>query len=308
MQDYTEVLDLIYKKSLFQKKKIEKDFSKRDKVFFDEFNLFLTEYTAWLNSQNIDIDYAVDAYIELCADMLDCQKKFLKSGEYPTKSSEMSFEQTYSNLSKMKSYMAGLALSQFLWKTHYEIYKFYDKFIAGKAESVYSYLEIGPGHGLFLKAAITHLSNVNSFTVVDISPQSIEITKSLIEFFFKETQKVTYNNCDIMDFHNSKTYELITMGEVLEHVANPGALLKKIRNILSPNGKIFISTCVNCPAIDHIYHFKTVDEIRDMLSSNGLMIVNERVLPVEDFPMERIVKNNITINYCAVLSKDGSSR
>lgn len=54
-----------------------------------------------------------------------------------------------------------------------------------------------------------------------------------------------------------------------------------------------------------IYHFKTVDEIRDMLNSNGFKIEKELVLPVEDLPMNEIMEKKITINYCAILKKGG---
>ncbi|QWR77112.1 class I SAM-dependent methyltransferase [Candidatus Magnetomonas plexicatena] len=303
MYDYREILAAIYEKAPRQRKKIEKDFSGREAEFLNELNVFLTDYLGFLKAQHIDVSYAVDAYVNLCNEMTFYQLKFLKTGQYPVKTLEESSNEVYTNPEKMNAYMVGLALSQFMWKTHYEIYKFYQKLIADAKDSVRSYLEVGPGHGLFLKQAITGLSNAETFTVVDISPQSIEITKSLIEYFFKECEKVTYHNCDIMDFPDITTYELITMGEVLEHVANPDALLRKLRSLLASNGKMFVSTCVNCPASDHIYHYRGVEEIRQMFYVNGLSIIEEMVLPVEDIPMDEIIKRKITVNYCAVLRK-----
>ena len=93
------------------------------------------------------------------------------------------------------------------------------------------------------------------------------------------------------------------MGEVLEHVDTPGLLLKSINQILADNGKLFMSTCVDCPTIDHVYHFKSVKDIEDMLIAAGFKIDNKLILPVEDLPMKEIVKRKITINYCALLSK-----
>ena len=68
-------------------------------------------------------------------------------------------------------------------------------------------------------------------------------------------------------------------------------------------GKMFMSTCVDCPWIDHVYHFKSVKEIEDMVGDSGFKIIDKLILPVEDRPMEEIVKNKITINYCALLQK-----
>ena len=40
-----------------------------------------------------------------------------------------------------------------------------------------------------------------------------------------------------------------------------------------------------------------------MLNNNGLIIKNELVLPVEDLPMDEIIKKKITINYCAIVKR-----
>ena len=83
------------------------------------------------------------------------------------------------------------------------------------------------------------------------------------------------------------------MGEVLEHVDAPGNLLKKINKILTENGRLFLSTCVDCPTIDHVYHFKSIAEIEDMIKSAGFQIKNSLILPVEDLPMKEIIKRKI---------------
>ena len=64
-----------------------------------------------------------------------------------------------------------------------------------------------------------------------------------------------------------------------------------------------MSTCVDCPSIDHIYHFKSIGEIEQLIKKSGFKIVRRNILPVEEKPMKEIVKNKITINYCALLKK-----
>ena len=78
-------------------------------------------------------------------------------------------------------------------------------------------------------------------------------------------------------------------------------LLQKIRPVLRDEGHLYISTCVNCPAIDHIFQFLDVDHIRQVLTQAGFMIEQEHVLPVESLPMDEIMRRKITINYCAIL-------
>ena len=76
-----------------------------------------------------------------------------------------------------------------------------------------------------------------------------------------------------------------------------------LHELISNNGTIYVSTCVDCPSIDHVYHFKSVNEIEQMLKSSRFEILDSLVLPVEDKPMKEIIKKKITINYCAHIKK-----
>jgi len=198
--------------------------------------------------------------------------------------------------------MIGLALSQYLWSTHYEMFNHLKSEVKKNKNKINSYLEIGPGHGLFLKNAIDILNNNVKMTAIDISPVSLDISKSIINHFYPN-KEVSFINEDMLNLDLDSAYDFIVMGEVIEHVEKPDLLLKKIAKLLANKGKAFISTCVNCPAIDHVYHFRTVDEIRDMFSSCGLSIVSEKVLPVENMPMSEIVDKKITINYSAIAER-----
>ena len=124
-----------------------------------------------------------------------------------------------------------------------------------------------------------------------------------MNYFKPEIANIAYHHTDMLDLDLSEKYDFITMGEVLEHVNYPEKLLIKLKDLLSQNGRSFVSTCVDCPSIDHVYHFKSVDEIREMFHKCGLAIEEERVLPVEKLPMDEIARRKITINYCAILKK-----
>ncbi len=292
----------IFEKSSFQQKKLEDFFSKQDEKFNQDFELFLEEYIEYLNKNDMTIDYGIDAYLKMVNDMFKSQIKFMRNGKYPVSKTSDAIDNVYNDKQEMLSYMIGLALSQYLWSTHYEMFNYLKEELKNNVKDIKNYLEIGPGHGLFLKNAIDILDKETNMTAIDISPISLDVSKSIIEYFYP-TKKIEFINEDMLKLDLDSNCDFIVMGEVIEHVETPELLLKKISKLLSQNGKAFLSTCVNCPAIDHVYHFHTVEEIREMFEKCGLEIISEKVLPVEDLPMCEIEHKKITINYSAIVKR-----
>ena len=134
----------------------------------------------------------------------------------------------------------------------------------------------------------------------------MQITRAIMEHFRPDARNIKYENADILDLPINETFDFITMGEVLEHVDVPATLLKKLHWLLSRAGRAFISTCANCPALDHVYQFNNIGEIREMIRACGLEIEEDAVLPVEKLPMTEIVAKKITINYCAMVKRNES--
>jgi len=297
------IVNEVIKRSSSQKLKISKFLNSTDKLYYKRAESFAKEFFKYLKSENIDFDYAIRAYLKLCTDMMVSQKYFMKFKKYPLDDEKTAFKEVYDNIKEMKSYMIGVAISQFLWPTHYAMYSFFIEKIANKNLKIQNYLEIGPGHGLFLLQALRNLKKNTNFEIVDISKTSIQITKSIINCLINKEKKIKYNNQNVFDFQNKNKFDFITIGEVLEHVTKPQEILKKLKNLITINGSIYVSTCVDCPSIDHVYHFKSIKEIRQMINTCGFKIIDELVLPVENKPMKEIVKNKITINYCAHIKK-----
>lgn len=302
-KNYNLIVNKVINKSSSQKIKILKFLRLVDKLYFNRAETFSKEFLKYLKAQNIKVDYAIKAYLKLCSDIMVSQKYFIKYKKYPVEDEKTAYKEVYNNIKEMKSYMIGIAMSQFLWPTHYAMYSFFIKKIAKEKSKINNYLEIGPGHGLFLLQALKLLKKNTNYEVVDISKTSIQITRSIVNFLLNNRKKVNYTIKNIYDFDNSDKFDFITMGEVLEHVAKPKKILKKLNQLINKNGSIYLSTCVDCPSIDHIYHFKSIREIQQMIRSCGFRIVDSHILPVEDKPMKEIIKKKITINYCAHIKK-----
>ena len=296
------LVDKIINKSSSQKIKILKFINSADSIYYKRAEAFSKEFIRYLKNEKINIDFAIKAYLKLCTDIMMSQKYFIKFKKYPVEDEKKAYKEVYDNKKEMKSYMIGIGMSQFLWPTHYAMYSFFIDKILNKKSNISRYLEIGPGHGLFLLQALRNLKQDTKFEIVDISNTSIKITKSIIDFLVKKEKKINYTTQNIFDFESSNKFDFITIGEVLEHVTKPQEILKKIKKLMNKNGSVYLSTCVDCPSIDHVYHFKSIGDIEKMIKKSGFKILDRRILPVEDKPMKEIIKKKITINYCAHLS------
>jgi 2-polyprenyl-3-methyl-5-hydroxy-6-metoxy-1,4-benzoquinol methylase len=302
-KNFYKIVSDVGHKNNQQQQKLDKFLKRSNLIYFQRAEQFSLKFIKYLKIEKISFRYAVDCYLKMCFDMMESQKFFLKYKKYPIKQAKTAYKKVYNNIKEMKSYIFGLALSQFLWPTHYAMYSFFIKNIQFQKKKSINYLEIGPGHGLFLLNALENLGEKSRFDIVDISKTSIKITKSIIKVFFKEKTKISYFKKDIFKYASKKVYDFITLGEVIEHVNKPNSLLKKIRSLLHKDGRVFISTCVDCPSIDHVYHFKSIGQVEQMIKKNGFKIMSRNILPVEEKSMKYIVANKITINYCALIKK-----
>lgn len=292
---------MVLLKSPMQKKRIDSFIDTLDDFYWQTAESFSINLAKYLEKENIGVEYVVDAYLEMCGKMLTEQIKFARTGNYSCKSWTDANENIYGNDGVMKAYMHGLLLSQFLWKNHYHILRFYLQRALG-AENVSRCVEIGVGHGLLISLAAQKFPR-SFFKAVDTSPESIEMSKKIISCFAGNETNVEFTTRDILEFSSGEKYDLAIMGEVIEHLDDPRPALAAVRNLVADEGRLFLTTCANCPAIDHVYNFKSVEEIAEMLEASGFKIIEDIALPVEDVPREKWVQTKVGVNYAAILEK-----
>lgn len=299
---FNKLVENVFSKSAMQKKRILKHFEQSDSLFWRRAEKFAKGFMDYLEGVGLNLDDAVDAYLKVCMDMLVEQTRFARTGVYRCQSAEEVSKTIYSNANIMPYHMLGIAISQFLWPNHYAMYDFFCQEVENVASIVKSYLEIGAGHGLFLSQALDRFRYA-SFFVIDISEIAINMAHNMIQNMSQYSDKVQFQHQDAMTIDDKQTFDFITMGEVLEHVENPNFLLSKIYRLLKPKGRAYISTCCNCPAIDHIYLFKNIGEIRLLFAEAKLHISEEIVLPVEKISKNSDKFNRCEINYAAIVAR-----
>jgi 2-polyprenyl-3-methyl-5-hydroxy-6-metoxy-1,4-benzoquinol methylase len=292
------IVDKISSKDPLHSKKIKKNIKKLDSEYTARANHFLERYVEMLHQDGKNLDFAISCYLKMIADVNHESLHFLETGEYTSKSFDEVNARVYNNPEIMAYYMHALLLSQFLWKQHYDILLYFNKVIRDNASRITNYMEVGGGHGLYISEAIDITGNNANYDVVDISATSLNIAKRLIK-----NEKVNFILSDIYDYEPEKKYDFITMGEVLEHVENPVSLLQQLNRLLDKNGKLFITTPTNAPAIDHIYLFRNADDIRRVISEAGFDIESEISIYAEDLPEDLLEKFKISMMYGALLTK-----
>jgi 2-polyprenyl-3-methyl-5-hydroxy-6-metoxy-1,4-benzoquinol methylase len=158
-----------------------------------------------------------------------------------------------------------------------------------------TYFEIGPGHGEYMVTAMK-LTNYKSYTAVDISASSVQLTHDYIKYSINETDKrYSVIQKNFFDYVDDVKYDTVVMGEVIEHVENPRMFLKKIHDIAKDDARIFITTACNAPEPDHIYQFNTLREVTDLIESEGFIIRNELAVNTNNIPLEIAEKKKIPI-------------
>src|SRR5690606_32084775 len=119
-----------------------------------------------------------------------------------------------------------------------------DRFLATNP-SGYRHLEIGPGHGLFLYLAANDPS-ASSVEGWEVSEASLASTREALGKLGLDTLPAL-RLTDFMD-GTSQSFDSVVFSEVLEHMEDPGEALRNLRNLLAPEGRLFINMPINSPA------------------------------------------------------------
>jgi 2-polyprenyl-3-methyl-5-hydroxy-6-metoxy-1,4-benzoquinol methylase len=248
------------------------------------------------------IEILSDSYLTILDDTVQAQIDFLRTKNYKFSKFSDVAGSVYFNPEYMKRYMIGLALTEFIWPNHILIRRFFEETFP--ADKKGSYLEVGPGHGFFLVHAMK-AGALDSYTAVDISAASIALTDEIVRRLVPQARhKLELIECDFLaDASLKGPFDMLVMGEVLEHVEQPLVFLKRLADLAADGARLFVTTCINAPAIDHIYLFRNERDIEALVEQAALTIESRLVVPHPGQSIERCVKDDLPINVAYVLRK-----
>lgn len=263
----------------------------------------LGRYVSYAVASGQTVDELAASYDQIVRDTLREQIFFKRHGRYRFSRFDDVASSVYFDAGYMCRYMHGLAITSFLWPNHAAIRRHFEAVVRSIPKPRRQrYLEIGPGHGFYLTAAaragFAHVEGI------DLSPTSVALTRSIVEsqaFGPKDACVIREGNFLSADF--SAPFDVVVMGEVLEHVEEPRLFLRRIREVLKPGGTAYVTTCANSPAVDHIFLFRSADEVRELCESEELTAVDVFALPYVGTTVAESERSKLPINVALVLTR-----
>jgi 2-polyprenyl-3-methyl-5-hydroxy-6-metoxy-1,4-benzoquinol methylase len=268
----------------------------------DESRGGLLDYIRYCLARGLSLPYLANCYNTITIDTQMEQIYFRRHRQYRYSTFKEVAEQVYFDAEYMKKYMYGLALTGFLWPGHAAMQQFFVRtFPRGRHGS---YLEIGPGHGYYFRQAAA-LGSFHRMIGVDISPASVELSRDLMRYHPLETAaEFDILEADFLQFSSDVgPFSCVVMGEVLEHVEEPGRFLRKIAELSEADAHIYVTTCLNAPAVDHIFLFSTLSELEDLARDSGLAIAESFVAPYAGKSIAECEAGRLPVNVAFVMRK-----
>ncbi|SOD64424.1 2-polyprenyl-3-methyl-5-hydroxy-6-metoxy-1,4-benzoquinol methylase [Streptomyces zhaozhouensis] len=241
---------------------------------------------------------AAIGYRRLCVELLREEHFFRRHGRYRYATVREVRDSGVFEEPRVSHYQRGLLLTQVLWQNHARVGETYVRAFLERRGARKRLLEVGPGHGLFLAMAGARLGC--DVTGWDISDAMLAYTgRNLAALGVEGT---TLARHDIREGPRDGTFDLVVASELLEHVEDPGAVLRSLRGLLSEDGRIFLNVPVNSPAPDHIYLWRSPEEFFDFVAGNGFTPLTTRTFPLTGSTEERAREGRFTIS-CVVVAR-----
>ncbi|MBF0163136.1 MAG: class I SAM-dependent methyltransferase [Magnetococcales bacterium] len=226
---------------------------------------------------------------------------FRRHGRYRLSTFDEARREVYDNAAFMGRYLNGILMTHLFWSNHATVIHAYREIFLTSNAAGYRHLEVGPGHGLLLHFA-TNDPRCAHAEGWDISTTSLQATSACLQRF-ETAHKVQLRQRDLFDpaLPARPAFDSIVISEVLEHLEQPRQALEILSAHLLPGGRIFIHVPVNGPSPDHIFLFRSPEEVEEMVRATGLTPVTSRIIPGTGYDLERARRDSLMLS-CIVIA------
>lgn len=223
--------------------------------------------------------------IEYTVTYLKEQIRFLQTKQYAHSDFETARRDVYDNPEVMgKFYLDGLMLTHAFWPIHLDIHRLFREEFISRVPNEGTGAEFGFGHGLYLHDVLQARPSTYA-RGYDISEFSRAYAQRLLHQGGISADRFELGFADVREPLPAKPEEFrwAIFAEIMEHIPDPLASLRYLRAAMAPGAPVFITTVLNSNAIDHLYLFTHVDQVRAMLQEAGFSILVEREFKVADY-------------------------
>lgn len=229
---------------------------------------------------------AIAGYAEFCTDALRAQVFFERFGRYPatdylevTKSCYL--DEDYMN----RRYLPGQYLSHYIWPHHYKMMKRFSEVLLNAInEPINLFCEVGVGCGMYSLQTLLKRQESKGLGF-DISPHSISFTQRVINAHALNTRYDAHID-DAFSRRDEFSADLVISQEVLEHLPNPDEFIEQLRGIVRPRGWGYITAAINAAHTDHIYLYRSPEEVARQLTRAGWEIMDQQI--ESNYPEKRV--------------------
>jgi 2-polyprenyl-3-methyl-5-hydroxy-6-metoxy-1,4-benzoquinol methylase len=258
-----------------------------------------------LKNVGADLELYCRDYRWMCEEFVREEIHFRRDGQYRLSTFEEAFGEVYSRPEYMQRYVRGILISQILWDPHARALDFFRTEFLSSLKKGAKYLEVGPGHGLFLFFA-SATPNIDQLEAWDVSESSIAETHSTLRRL-GAGGAISIIEQDVLAAPSRHSeFDAAVISEVLEHLERPDLALRSLHAALKPGARIFINAPVNSPAPDHIYLWSSTDEFIQFVEAQGFEIEDAKYFPVTGATLANAVRKNMSIS-CVVIARKPTS-
>jgi ubiquinone/menaquinone biosynthesis C-methylase UbiE len=225
---------------------------------------------------------AVEQWVNFTSEFLAKQRKFLKNGQYGSKSFEAIRSELYEDEEKMRNFYLIALMFSFLFSSNYVgFFAFLERRLLPVLAEARAVCDVGCGHGVYLSQMLTAAPRAIGVGV-DISSASLETTARLLSFNGIEAARYRLCQGDVQVRLpvDDASQDAMTCFEVIEHLEHPEAALAELRRAVRPGGLLCMSTAIRMESVDHIHLFQSPDEVRQLVTAGGFNIVADEIIPL----------------------------
>jgi len=222
-------------------------------------------------------DEAVKGYIAFCIDAMKAMNYFEKHGEYKAKSYEECMEACYRNPDYMKlRYLPGQYLSHYIWPHHQRMLQHFVNVVLPKiAGDISTFYEVGVGCGMYSQKTLEALCDAKGVGY-DISDYALEFTYRVVDAH-KLSDRYNIRNQNIMTDAPEQQADFVISQEVLEHLEDPQGMIDALYEAVVPGGWGYITAAVNAAHTDHIYLYRSPEDVRHQIESAGWKVADTQI-------------------------------